>query len=185
VIWEEQACPAGLHDHEEIGSSSACGADGPLPFEDVLARLLPDNAERVRALQHSVFWYLPTTCPAMHPNFADRHDEGATGPKLNGPGRLIKVKTANQRYAYQAARRPHCPPPVSGGRVVPVADFVVRSDMGVAATIGPITSQPGLGVKPWISACQPLHALDQGSSRAARRRLSDHRTDTLLLIVSS
>ena len=127
-------------DHEEVGSSSACGADGPF-LEDVLHRLLPDDSQRIRAIQRSVL-VSADNAHAIHPNYADRHD-GNHGPQLNA-GPVIKINS-NQRYATSsetAALFRHLCQQVD----VPVQSFVVRSDMGCGSTIGPITSSR-LGVR--------------------------------------
>lgn len=127
------------NDHEEIGSASACGAQGPF-LQDVLRRVhdqLGSAGEEgfVRLIQRSRM----ISCDnahALHPNFQDRHDE-AHGPRLNG-GPVIKVN-ANQRYATNSATatmfRELC------RQVdVPVQTFAVRADMGCGSTIGPITA---------------------------------------------
>lgn len=135
-----QACLLVCTDHEEVGSSSACGADGPF-LEDVLARLLPDESERIRTTQRSVL-VSADNAHAIHPNYADRHD-GNHGPQLNA-GPVIKINS-NQRYATTsetAALFRHLCQQVE----VPVQSFVVRSDMGCGSTIGPITSSR-LGVR--------------------------------------
>ena len=135
-----QACLLVCTDHEEVGSSSMCGADGPF-LEDVLARLLPDESERIRTIQRSVL-VSADNAHAIHPNYADRHD-GNHGPQLNA-GPVIKINT-NQRYATTsetaALFRLLCQQVE-----VPVQSFVVRSDMGCGSTIGPITSSR-LGVR--------------------------------------
>ncbi|PRB80474.1 M18 family aminopeptidase [Pseudomonas sp. MYb185] len=135
-----QACLLVCTDHEEVGSSSACGADGPF-LEDVLKRLLPNEIERIRAIQRSVL-VSADNAHAIHPNYADRHD-GNHGPQLNA-GPVIKINS-NQRYATTsetAALFRHLCQQVD----VPVQSFVVRSDMGCGSTIGPITSSR-LGVR--------------------------------------
>lgn len=73
---------------------------------------------------------------AIHPNFADRHDENH-GPLLNR-GPVIKVN-ASQRYATNSE--------TSGlfrmlalMEDVPVQSFVVRNDMACGSTIGPISA---------------------------------------------
>jgi len=127
-------------DHEEVGSSSTCGADGPF-LEDVLRRLLPDEGERIRCMQRSLL-VSADNAHAVHPNFADRHD-GNHGPQLNA-GPVIKVNS-NQRYATNSETssffRELC-----AQAEVPVQSFVVRSDMGCGSTIGPITASR-LGVR--------------------------------------
>jgi len=127
-------------DHEEVGSSSACGADGPF-LEDVLRRVLPDESARIRCIQRSVL-ISADNAHATHPNFADRHD-GNHGPQLNA-GPVIKINS-NQRYATNSETssffRELC-----AQAEVPVQSFVVRSDMGCGSTIGPITASR-LGVR--------------------------------------
>lgn len=127
-------------DHEEVGSSSHCGADGPF-LEDVLLRLLPDPIERTRVIQRSLM-ISADNAHAVHPNFADRHD-GNHGPQLND-GPVIKINS-NQRYATNsetAALFRH----LCEQAKVPVQSFVVRSDMGCGSTIGPITASR-LGIR--------------------------------------
>ncbi|WP_275287142.1 M18 family aminopeptidase [Halomonas elongata] len=127
------------NDHEEVGSASACGAQGPF-LGDVLRRVnaqLGDGTEEgvIRLVQSSRM----ISCDnahALHPNFRDKHD-AAHGPALNG-GPVIKVN-ANQRYATNSATsalfRELC------RQVdVPVQTFVTRADMGCGSTIGPITA---------------------------------------------
>jgi len=128
------------NDHEEVGSLSAAGAQGPM-LKAALSRLLPDNETRERCLHNSVFVSVDNA-HGVHPNFADKHD-GNHGPLLNG-GPVIKVN-ANQRYASnsetQALFRNLCE-----RANVPVQTFVVRTDMACGSTIGPITAAE-LGVK--------------------------------------
>ncbi len=127
------------NDHEEVGSASACGAQGPF-LADVLRRVNAQCGEvgeegLVRLIQGSRL----ISCDnahALHPNFPDKHD-AAHGPAING-GPVIKVN-ANQRYATTsetaALFRDLCH---EAG--VPVQSFVTRADMGCGSTIGPITA---------------------------------------------
>lgn len=136
----EETCVLVCTDHEEIGSASACGADGPM-LEHTLQRLLPEHADYVRALQRSLL-VSADNAHGVHPNYADKHD-GNHGPKLNA-GPVIKVNS-NQRYATNSETagffRHLCM-----AEEVPVQSFVVRSDMGCGSTIGPITASH-LGVR--------------------------------------
>ncbi|RTR02355.1 M18 family aminopeptidase [Halomonas nitroreducens] len=127
------------NDHEEVGSASACGAQGPF-LGDVLRRVNAqlgegDEEGLVRLIQASRM----ISCDnahALHPNFRDRHD-AAHGPALNA-GPVIKVN-ASQRYATNSATaalfRELC-----REAEVPVQTFVTRADMGCGSTIGPITA---------------------------------------------
>ena len=136
----EQPCLLVCTDHEEIGSSSCCGADGPF-LEDVLRRLISDDAERIQVIQRSLL-VSADNAHAVHPNFAMKHDENH-GPKLNA-GPVIKINN-NQRYATNSETAAYFRD-LCARAEVPVQTFVVRSDMGCGSTIGPITSSR-LGVR--------------------------------------
>ncbi len=134
-------------DHEEVGSVSASGADGPF-LKSVLQRML-ESEERAdagsatsfdRAMQKSVLLSVDNA-HGIHPNFSDMHDQ-AHSPKLNA-GPVIKVN-ANQRYASNsesiALLKSICKQ-----HNIAHQSFVTRSDLGCGSTIGPITSA-SLGV---------------------------------------
>ena len=134
------------NDHEEVGSNSACGAQGPF-LRSVLARISAqlstgDAAEAVERMTRRSLFLSIDNAHGLHPNFADKHDNNH-GPLLNH-GPVIKVN-ANQRYATNsrttALFRSLCEQ-----AEVPVQSFVVRSDMGCGSTIGPVTAA-GLGVE--------------------------------------
>ncbi|HDZ56312.1 MAG TPA: M18 family aminopeptidase [Pseudomonas xinjiangensis] len=127
-------------DHEEVGSTSACGADGPF-LEDVLARLITDPVKRIQIIQRSLM-VSADNAHAVHPNFADRHDSNH-GPKLNA-GPVIKTNT-NQRYATNSETAAYFRNLCQLANV-PVQHFVVRSDMGCGSTIGPLTASR-LGIR--------------------------------------
>lgn len=128
------------NDHEEVGSMSAVGAQGPM-LENLLARLLPDPQARTRMLSRSMM-ISADNAHGIHPNFADKHDANH-GPLLNA-GPVIKLN-ANQRYATTDVTSSFFR--MLAEQVnVPVQAFVVRSDMACGSTIGPITSAE-IGVK--------------------------------------
>lgn len=147
----EQTCVLVCTDHEEVGSSSACGADGPM-LEQVLQRLLPAGDGFTRCMQKSLL-VSADNAHAVHPNYADRHDDNH-GPKLNA-GPVIKINS-NQRYATNSETagffRHLCLE-----NEVPVQSFVTRSDMGCGSTIGPITASR-LGV-PTVDIGLPTFAM--------------------------
>ncbi|TCK19430.1 aspartyl aminopeptidase [Thiogranum longum] len=128
------------NDHEEVGSTSACGADGPF-LKSVLQRLCSDSESMARCIDRS--WMVSVdNAHGIHPNYADKHD-GNHGPLLNH-GPVIKTN-ASQRYATNsetaALFRLLCE---RAG--VPVQSFVVRSDMACGSTIGPVTAS-NIGVR--------------------------------------
>ncbi|WP_373001865.1 M18 family aminopeptidase [Marinobacter sp.] len=120
------------NDHEEVGSMSAEGAQGPF-LTAVLDRWA--GAGKARAIACSMM-VSADNAHGIHPNYMDKHDENH-GPILN-QGPVIKVNH-NQRYATNsrsAAVYRH----ISDELGLPHQTFVVRSDMGCGSTIGPITA---------------------------------------------
>jgi aspartyl aminopeptidase len=121
-------------DHEEVGSASACGAQGPF-LQQVMERIWPSNEDRNRIIAGSMM-ISADNAHGIHPNFSDRHDQNH-GPMLN-QGPVIKVN-ANQRYATNsftsAVFKQLC-----DDVAVKYQTFVTRTDMGCGSTIGPITA---------------------------------------------
>lgn len=139
---DESASVLVCNDHEEVGSVSASGAEGPF-LKSVLQRMLESENKTAgssaasfdRAMQNSTLLSVDNA-HGVHPNFPDVHDE-AHAPKLNR-GLVIKIN-ANQRYASNsesiALLKSIC------NRLnISYQSFVVRSDMGCGSTIGPVTS---------------------------------------------
>ena len=121
-------------DHEEVGSASTVGAQGPM-LMDALSGLVSEAQQNSRLRLQS--WMLSVdNAHAVHPNYADRHDE-QHGPKL-GQGPVIKVNR-NQRYATNAdgAARLRLLAERAG---VDIQSFVMRADLACGSTIGPITA---------------------------------------------
>ena len=128
--WSLLVC----NDHEEVGSASAAGAQGPF-LMDVLESLVQSWSESRQLRAESVMLSVDNA-HALHPNFSDRHDD-AHAPLLNH-GPVVKINR-NQRYATSGegsallrllAERAE----------VPLQHFVVRTDLGCGSTIGPITA---------------------------------------------
>lgn len=122
------------NDHEEVGSMSACGAQGPF-LQAVLERIAGSRENYIRMVDKS--WMVSAdNAHAVHPNYADKHD-GNHGPEIN-KGPVIKTNS-NQRYATNsetsALFRQLCKQ-----ADVPVQAFVMRNDMACGSTIGPITA---------------------------------------------
>lgn len=136
----DQNCVLVCNDHEEVGSQSAVGAQGPM-LKSILSRIVDSPNDLTRALGRSMM-ISADNAHAVHPNFLDKHD-GNHGPLLNA-GPVIKIN-ANQRYATNsetsALFRQWC-----GAANEAVQAFVVRTDMACGSTIGPISASE-LGVK--------------------------------------
>jgi len=122
------------NDHEEVGSASASGAQGPF-LRSVLERITEGAEHLTRTIDRSLM-ISADNAHAIHPNYPDRH-EPAHAPVLN-KGPVLKVNN-NQRYASnsetQALFRSLC----KEARV-PMQTMVARTDMGCGSTIGPITA---------------------------------------------
>ena len=121
-------------DHEEVGSASTVGAQGPM-LMDALTAIAPNAADNQKLRARS--WMLSVdNAHAVHPNYADRHDEQHK-PKL-GAGPVIKINR-NQRYATnsEGAARLRLIAERAG---VNVQSFVMRSDLACGSPIGPITA---------------------------------------------
>lgn len=122
------------NDHEEVGSTSASGANGPM-LQSLLERIYPDVEERSRVISQSLL-VSTDNAHGIHPNYSDKHDSNH-GPIIND-GPVIKTN-ANQRYATNSVTsslfRHLCEQ-----QGVPVQSFVNRTDMGCGSTIGPITA---------------------------------------------
>lgn len=131
-------CILAAFDHEEVGSSTAAGACGPL-LHDVLARLgivLGANGDAYYQVLARSSCISADAGHAVHPNYADKHDP-ANHPLLNG-GPLLKIN-ANQRYATDA-------PGVSlwyrmcDEAGVPTQEFVSNNAVPCGSTTGPLTA---------------------------------------------
>ncbi len=127
-------------DHEEVGSKSAVGADGPM-LAALLERICPNSVERNAMIDRSLM-ISADNAHGIHPNYPEKHDHNHA-PKMN-EGPVIKMN-ANQRYASNSETAAVFKM-LAEKAGVPVQNFVVRSDMGCGSTIGPITAA-GVGVK--------------------------------------
>ena len=133
----EQTCLIVCNDHEEVGSVSAIGADGPF-LEAITARLCGAD-QTVATVSRVISKSLMISCDnahATHPNFSQKHDS-AHMPALNG-GPVVKVNV-KQRYATSSLTSSLFKQLCETVNV-PVQSFVSRNDMGCGSTIGPITS---------------------------------------------
>ncbi|MCI0384768.1 M18 family aminopeptidase [Streptomyces sp. CNQ085] len=125
-------------DHEENGSQSDTGADGPL-LGNVLERSVLARGgtpeDRARAYAGTVC-LSSDTGHAVHPNYPERHEPGHH-PMPNG-GPILKVNV-NQRYATDGTGRA-----VFAGACeragVPWQSFVSNNAVPCGTTIGPITA---------------------------------------------
>lgn len=128
------------NDHEEVGSASAEGAQGPF-LQSVLERLVPDSTQRHRMVARSLL-VSTDNAHGVHPNYAAKHD-GNHGPVIN-KGPVLKVN-ANQRYATNSETAGYFKQLCESAKV-PLQVFVTRTDMACGSTIGPLTAKE-IGVR--------------------------------------
>ncbi|MFF1543114.1 M18 family aminopeptidase [Streptomyces sp. NPDC058291] len=125
-------------DHEENGSQSDTGADGPL-LGSVLERSVfargGSYEDRARAFAGTVC-LSSDTGHAVHPNYAERHDP-THHPRVNG-GPILKVNV-NNRYATDGTGRAIFAAACERAGV-PFQTFVSNNSMPCGTTIGPITA---------------------------------------------
>ncbi|MFE2041516.1 M18 family aminopeptidase [Streptomyces sp. NPDC059477] len=125
-------------DHEENGSQSDTGADGPL-LGSVLERSVFARGgtleDRARAFAATVC-LSSDTGHAVHPNYAERHDP-THHPRVNG-GPILKVNV-NNRYATDGSGRALFAAACEKAGV-PFQSFVSHNAMPCGTTIGPITA---------------------------------------------
>jgi len=117
-----------LFDHEEVGSTSATGADSAL-LSSLLDELVKDPSSDSLCISADC-------AHATHPNYAERHDPDHHIAMNGGP--VIKVN-ANERYATTPLG--HALFADACDRAdVPHQVFVSRTDMACGSTVGPITA---------------------------------------------
>ncbi|NGO10827.1 M18 family aminopeptidase [Streptomyces sp. HC44] len=125
-------------DHEENGSQSDTGADGPL-LGSVLERSVFARGgtyeDRARAFAGTVC-LSSDTGHAVHPNYAERHDP--THHPRAGGGPILKVNV-NNRYATDGSGRAVFAAACEKADV-PFQSFVSHNSMPCGTTIGPITA---------------------------------------------
>ncbi|MFD8572398.1 M18 family aminopeptidase [Streptomyces sp. NPDC057694] len=125
-------------DHEENGSQSDTGADGPL-LGNVLERSVFARGgsleDRARAFAGTIC-LSSDTGHAVHPNYAERHDP-THHPRANG-GPILKVNV-NNRYATDGVGRSVFVAACEKAGV-PYQAFVSNNAMPCGTTIGPITA---------------------------------------------
>ncbi len=129
-----------FNDHEEVGSMSAEGAQGPF-LHSVLQRITAGGEKLTRVISRSLM-ISADNAHGVHPNYVAKHDDNH-GPIIN-QGPVIKIN-ANQRYATNSETSSFYKY-LSEKAGEPCQSFVIRADMLCGSTIGPITAS-NIGVK--------------------------------------
>ena len=125
------------NDHEEVGSVSDSGAQGPF-----LSSVIERTVGRDTRIMRRSMLVSADGAHGIHPNYPDRHDP-QHAPLING-GIAIK-RNSNQRYATTgetAALFANLCDSLGVARQV----FISRNDMPCGSTIGPITAAE-LGIR--------------------------------------
>jgi aspartyl aminopeptidase len=125
-------------DHEEIGSTTAQGANSSF-MTDILQRIglaMQLSSEQSMIAIRKSFLISADMAHAVHPNFAEKHDPAYMPLMNHGP--VIK-QNAFQRYATTAASCARFEA-ICSGAGVPVQTIINRSDLESGTTIGPIAS---------------------------------------------
>ncbi|CCF58148.1 hypothetical protein KAFR_0D05010 [Kazachstania africana CBS 2517] len=133
-----------MFDHEEIGSSSAQGADSNF-LPNILERLTSlkcdgtdatDPSPRSLILETSAksFFLSSDVAHAVHPNYASKYE--SQHKPLIGQGPVIKIN-ANQRYMTNSPGMVLLKK-IADKCEIPLQLFVVANDSSCGSTIGPI-----------------------------------------------
>jgi len=134
----QETCVIALFDHEEVGSSSATGAAGPL-LEHTLERIASasglSRVDYLQALSRSSC-ISADNAHAVHHNYPDRHDH-AHAPIVN-QGPALKLNS-NQRYATSSTSAAMFIRACESANVKHQI-FVSKNNMPCGTTIGPITA---------------------------------------------
>lgn len=126
------------NDHEEVGSNTDIGAQGPL-LTEVIDRLTLGGENRQLAMRRSVMLSVDNA-HGVHPNYSAKHDE-QHGPLLNR-GPVIKFD-ANQSYATSSASASlvrWLAQADNNALDIPLQTYATRADMRCGSTIGPLTA---------------------------------------------
>ncbi len=152
-------------DNEETGSCTYQGADSAFAG-DVIERLVLSQSggreEYLRALARS-FLISADMAHALHPNYADKHDD-KYAPVING-GPVIK-QNGNSRYATTAETAAIFEG-VCREAGVPLQRVINRADVPCGSTIGPMTSS-ALSIKT-VDVGNPMWAMHSARETAGAR----------------
>ena len=134
----QDTCVVALFDHEEVGSTSAVGAAGPV-LEHTLERVASagglSRIDYLQALSQSSC-ISADNAHAVHHNYPERHDH-AHAPIVN-QGPALKLNS-NQRYATSSTSAAMFIRACESAKVKHQM-FVSKNNMPCGTTIGPITA---------------------------------------------
>lgn len=159
-----------LFDHEEIGSSSAQGADSNF-LPNILDRITGLNAEssdlhvpivsKILESSSKSFFLSSDVAHGIHPNYSNKY-EANHKPNL-GSGPVIKIN-ANQRYVTNSAGIVLLKE-IGKRANVPLQLFVVQNAAPCGSTIGPIlASKTGIRTLDLGNAVLSMHSIRETGS---------------------
>jgi len=131
-----------LFDHEEIGSTSAQGADSNMlveATERIVYGLKPTASKEdyYRSI-HKSYFVSADMAHAVHPNYAEKH-QSCHQPKFH-QGIVLKIN-ANQRYTTDSASASILKVIAAQATPqVPLQEFIIKQDGLCGSTIGPMIS---------------------------------------------
>ncbi|KAJ2477164.1 hypothetical protein IWW56_004500 [Coemansia sp. RSA 2131] len=128
-----------LFDNEEVGSTSAYGANSAL-LESALRRIQAScDGVNLTSFEESIansYMISSDVTHAVHPNYSEKHEENHRPELQKGPA----IKTnANQRYATTSVTSTILKD-IAKRNGIPMQEFVVRNDSSCGSTIGPMLS---------------------------------------------
>ncbi|ORX68331.1 peptidase M18, aminopeptidase I [Linderina pennispora] len=126
-----------LFDNEEVGSTSAYGANSAL-IEAALRRIQTGGSPT--AFEQSMansFMISSDVTHAVHPNYSEKHEANHRPMLQKGPS--IKYN-ANQRYATTGRDLGYPEGDCEGAMISRMQEFLVRNDSPCGSTIGPMLS---------------------------------------------
>ncbi|CCH43685.1 hypothetical protein BN7_3239 [Wickerhamomyces ciferrii] len=160
-----------LFDHEEIGSSSAQGADSNF-LPNILDRITGLTGVPEKDLESSIksyilessaksFFLSSDVAHGVHPNYTNKYESNHK-PKL-GEGPVIKIN-ANQRYVTNSPGIALLKEVATRGQV-PLQLFVVPNASPCGSTIGPIlASKTGIRTLDLGNGVLSMHSIRETSS---------------------
>ncbi|CDH60153.1 aspartyl aminopeptidase [Lichtheimia corymbifera JMRC:FSU:9682] len=132
-----------LFDNEEIGSTTAHGADSnllPVTLQRLAATQLMSGSDvsptAFEEAMHKSILVSADMAHAIHPNYPEKHESNHR-PHMH-KGTVIKIN-ANQRYATTAVTSLVLKE-LAKKHSIPIQEFVVRNDSSCGSTIGPMLS---------------------------------------------
>jgi aspartyl aminopeptidase len=149
-----------LFNHEEVGSKSHSGADSNF-LKDVLDRLfynLNYDFETVQQIKANSLIVSADMAHAMHPNYAEKHDENFMPIINHGP--VIKINN-NQRYSSNAESIAYIKQ-LCIKQNIPFQMYYHRQDLACGSTVGP-----------FISSTLGINAIDLGNPMLAMHSIRE------------